>query len=348
MSDVTSHPWWADACRLRVGLIRRPQPQVPRLTRPKYDAELAELDRFAAWVAWNHAGRPKPRPKTFWARVPSPIYDKVLREYETSHPRQKPPPPAPPPPAPPKPPTTRDPAKGRGVLYYYNSANAKHDVVAEAVRHGFAVALLVHEGADIVYGHHNDGDLIDRLRHAGVPFIATGWIKPFTDYDLIARNLAAFLGGRAAEYMANVESAWGYPAPGFGESEKLVPILRKHLGQLPLSAAIENRQPLHYRPWLDAGADVFRPECYLNQAPDQLPLTALKAAMQAQADLPHGLRPDQVEPLLGRYGEWQQPLATWRSAVADVVRLGAGPPGVWAAEFCPPDDLAALAAMRSA
>lgn len=100
MNFPAKHPWWLDACRLRVGLLKRPQPQVPHMTRPKYVAELDELDRVAAWVLWKHHGGPRPK---VWRRVPAYAWA-IWGEYQVAHPKPKPKPPEPKPPNGTKPP----------------------------------------------------------------------------------------------------------------------------------------------------------------------------------------------------------------------------------------------------
>jgi hypothetical protein len=92
---MTRPPWWLDACRLRVGLLKRPQPQVPHLTRPNHDAELDELDRFAAWLVWFEGSKKGLRPKV-WKRVPAYAW-KIWGEYAVAHPKPPIPPPKPPP-----------------------------------------------------------------------------------------------------------------------------------------------------------------------------------------------------------------------------------------------------------
>jgi hypothetical protein len=86
------HSWWLDAARLRVGLLKRPQPKVPHMTFPKWAAEINELNTFAAWLLWFDGGRKPPRPKV-WKRVPAYAW-KVWGEYQVAHP--KPPKPGPP------------------------------------------------------------------------------------------------------------------------------------------------------------------------------------------------------------------------------------------------------------
>lgn len=95
MTDFAKkYDWWDDAARLRVGLLKRPQPQVPHMTRPRWNRELNELNGFAAWLTWrygNKKGAPpawRPAKKT-WAW-------QVYSEYLKAHP--KPPPTGPPPP----------------------------------------------------------------------------------------------------------------------------------------------------------------------------------------------------------------------------------------------------------
>src|SRR5438128_8212281 len=84
-------PWWKDGARMRVGLLKRPQPQVPHLVKPKYTDELLELAHFALWVLWRHGGRQGPRPE-FDKKVPKWSWD-VLGEYQKAHPGPKPTPP---------------------------------------------------------------------------------------------------------------------------------------------------------------------------------------------------------------------------------------------------------------
>lgn len=92
MTDFSKkYDWWDDACRLKVGLLKRPQPQVPHMTSPKWDPELAELNKFQAWILWKNAGSPRPRPNTFWPRVPSVVYWVILGEYNKKHPHNPPP-----------------------------------------------------------------------------------------------------------------------------------------------------------------------------------------------------------------------------------------------------------------
>jgi hypothetical protein len=96
--------WWLDACRLRVGLLKRPQPQVPHLTKPKYAEYINKLDQFAAWLLWFEGGRKGQRPK-FDLPVPKWAW-KIEDEYDKAHPLNPKPPPTPPPPPPPsKPPS---------------------------------------------------------------------------------------------------------------------------------------------------------------------------------------------------------------------------------------------------
>ena len=90
------HAWWLDAARLRVGLLKRPQPQVPHMTFPKWAPEINELNTFAAWLLWKSNPKRGPRPKV-WKRVPAYAW-KVWGEYQTAHPKPKPPKPTPPPP----------------------------------------------------------------------------------------------------------------------------------------------------------------------------------------------------------------------------------------------------------
>ncbi len=98
MTDFNKkYSWWSDAARLRVGLLKRPQPQVPHLVKPKYAEELNELDRFTAWLMWFEAGRKGPRPN-FTKVVPSWAW-KIEAEYHNKHPHPVPPPVPPPPPA---------------------------------------------------------------------------------------------------------------------------------------------------------------------------------------------------------------------------------------------------------
>ncbi len=102
MTDFAKkHTWWLDAARLYEKLITRAEATrrgVPRMTSPKYDAELADLRKMALWIHWNYWGRHPPRPAEIWARVPD--YAKViLKEYEKAHPKKQPPLPPPPTPA---------------------------------------------------------------------------------------------------------------------------------------------------------------------------------------------------------------------------------------------------------
>ncbi len=101
MTDYAKkHTWWLDAARLYEKLITRTEATkrgVPRMTSPKYDAELADLRKMALWIHWNYWGRHPPRPAEIWARVPD--HAKViLKEYEKAHPKKPPPMPPPPPP----------------------------------------------------------------------------------------------------------------------------------------------------------------------------------------------------------------------------------------------------------
>jgi len=94
MTDFEAkYAWWLDAARLRVGLLKRPQPQVPRLTRPKWNAEINELGEFAGWLLWFAGGKKGRRP-AFHARVPAWAW-KVQGEYALAHPKPKPDPPGP-------------------------------------------------------------------------------------------------------------------------------------------------------------------------------------------------------------------------------------------------------------
>ncbi len=94
MTDFAKkHEWWLDACRLRVGLLKRPQPKVPHMTFPKWAPEIAELNGFAEWLTWNAGGKKGPAPvwrrrqrKPDWAWT-------IWGEYQTAHPKPKPKPP---------------------------------------------------------------------------------------------------------------------------------------------------------------------------------------------------------------------------------------------------------------
>jgi hypothetical protein len=73
------------------------------MTRPKYAAELGELDRFAAWLVWYEAGRKGKRPKF---DLPVPRWAWLIEnEYRKAHPKPKPPHPPDPPKPPPAPPS---------------------------------------------------------------------------------------------------------------------------------------------------------------------------------------------------------------------------------------------------
>jgi hypothetical protein len=96
MTDwLKTYDWWLDACRLRVGLIKRPQPQVPHMTPPKYKAELTELDKLAAWIGWVAIGKKPPRPPFIWKKVPQYAWV-IWGEYQVAHPKPQPDPKPPP------------------------------------------------------------------------------------------------------------------------------------------------------------------------------------------------------------------------------------------------------------
>lgn len=215
MSNPASHPWWTDAVRRRVGLISRGEATkrgVPHLTRPKYAAELDELDRFWTWLEWFETplGTRGPRPKGIWRSVPAWAW-KVQGEYETKHPRPKPPPSSPPPKPKPQPETEgAHPDRWVGLGFVATAANASPTLYATG-----PIRIVCPQ---IAFGlNHPDTDpdlestrrLISGCRAVGLEVAGWAWCADASQADAEGRYHAKVaLGLGLLRLVANMEEPY--------------------------------------------------------------------------------------------------------------------------------------------
>jgi hypothetical protein len=205
------------------------------------------------------------------------------------------------------------------------------------------VAFLTHNCLEAATETNNPPGWRERLQAAGVTVVASGWSDPRLDLVAQADAVAHFSAG-FDEYIANLENGpgWGYPGAGFLASDSYAPMIRART-KIPISVSIEWGEALHFKPWLDIGMEVVRPQCYVNDHPWMTPAEAVKRAEQAQADLPAGLRADQVEPSYGTWGSSPKPMSEYTQLhFASPCKAAS----CWAGEFLDEPEIDVLAAMR--
>lgn len=360
-------PWpvWLPAVtRLHFGIPATKPPGTPKIRKDGW-VDLLVWQPFERWNAWIDAGKPAPRPKDVWVKVPSwastgePDFSpwKLRGErYRQAHSSNPPPKPKPPGPTatPAKWPTVKSETAGRNGLYFYNWPGRLGEarIITLAQQLNLWVAILVNE-LDRTPMRNDapipDGELAgirDRLKAADVTAVATGWADPGYDLDAQAHAIGRLARGWD-EYMLNIEAAWawqGSPATaGFLTSERLAPKVRDQLGpDAPLSVCIDWGNAIHFRPWLQAGTSTFRVQCYLNEWPHKTPKGALDLLRWPQADLPDGVPAGMGEIVYGRYGSGatDAPLALWTPQDDEA---GRPPRSSWAAEFNDEPDIAWIA-----
>lgn len=270
------------------------------------------------------------------------------REYRRRHP-------APPPVVHEKPawPTVLSRTAGRNGLYFYNfpGGTSEDEWIKRALQHNLWVTILVNETDRTPI---RDGKPIaeaeifalrDRLIHAGVTTVASGWADPALDLD----SQAAMIGHMSQgfhEYMLNIEFNWTWPGPydqppppGWNANAVFAPKVRQQIGHLPLSVCLDWGNILHFRPWLEAGTSAFRVQCYMNEWPHKNPRQAMAMLGQMQSDLPGGVPASMREVVYGRYSNDKE-LESW---TAQDDEAGRPPRSAWAAEFCNTADVAWLA-----
>lgn len=308
-----------------VRAVKPPHPQ----PAPQYF--LLEKKKFENWMKWVDAGRPQPRPRTFWKSPPAwtwVIRKAILKtrpQQQLAHAYS--------------PTDSRLPTKGRKGLYFYNEINAPGFILDAVRQHNWWVALLVHEKGNIVEGLHNHQSVRDDLQKAGITVVASGWIEgddPETETSVAALASIGF-----NEYMANAENPFfGYSSGGaaFARSSAWAPRFRSKTN-IPISLSVEWGEAIHLKPWLEIEKGlVVRPQCYMNQFAHMTPASAVNLLGMPQADS-SGLRPDQVEPTLGKWGGYDVPISFYFDAWQQAKLAGAVACNVWGGEFMDGADL---------
>jgi len=191
------YKWWEDAARLRVGLLKRPQPQVPHMTRPKWIPEIDELTAFADWLLWFDGGKKGKRPP-FHRRVPAWAW-KVWGEYHTTHPKP-----------PTKPGPDPQPANNPPSIWKGAPWTKKHVHISHGLRNvdgTWTVPQLVERclqsGAKAVFAQlGSDNPDPDWAEHARELYAAGrerglqvgGWGRAdYADWDIVRANLESVL-----------------------------------------------------------------------------------------------------------------------------------------------------------
>lgn len=307
------------------------KPKAPRIVKGgPLQWVLDEWEKFALWNKWKNEGGP--RPKGIWAKVPDWAW-RVRRELgRTNHVKMEI-----------EAPTSAWPTvpaqtAGRCGLYFYtydNKPMSDGELIQLCHQHNLWVALLTWELDRRPNPAYDTETTRQRLQAAGITVVSSGWVEAGFDHDAQARAAAQFSQGYD-EVLINAEASWSYPAPGFSAMGSFAPKLRQAIGpRMPLSVSCLWGQQSWWRPLLEAGMAIVRPQPYMNEWPHQDVAESVVRCGWDQNDLKGGVPAKMVEPTLGNYGAHLMSVDEYEPRVRAALALGAPAVSTWAAEYLP-------------
>jgi hypothetical protein len=333
--------WFYPLTRRKYGLTPT-RPKAPRIIAGgQYQWVLDEWARFDKWTKWKTSGGP--RPAGIWRAVPTWAWKLRAERAKQVHvdiviePGSWP--------------FKAVPSKtaGRCGLYFYTYDNKPMDdatLISLCKQHNLWVALLTWELDRDPVPKYNTEAVRQRLQGQGITVVSSGWVEAEFDHQAQAVAAAQHSVGYD-EVLINAEASWGYPAPGFSAMGSFAPKLRTAIGpNMPLSVSCLWGQQTWWKPLLEAGMSVVRPQPYMNEWPHQDVAECVARCGWSQSDLKGGIPAHMVEPTLGTYGAHLMSMTDYAGRVAAAIQLGARACSTWAAENLPVPEYPMLASFR--